>query len=405
MRSEASVTDERALGRPELVERIRREIGRNGPITFERFMELALYEPDLGYYATLKPRPDEFAASGAAQRRGPGERLVNGGSDRPSGALADFQTSPQVHPAFGYLLARELRRIWEMLGRPRPFVVAELGAGAGELARSILAGLADEAPGLAVIYHAIDLRAPREEGARPAPAAEVAPIWWPSLDALVESGARVHGVVSNEFFDALPVHRVAWVGGALREVYVDWAGGGFVERLGEPSLAVQIAWRAQQNQSRAEGWRGEVCERLRPILTALTHLIDRGVVLTIDYGYGLDDDAAPPGETLLAYHRHYWTDDLYRRIGEQDLTSHVDFGAFQRLGREVGLEPAGALSQRAFLLGLGLAADAETWAAREPTPGRQWQARFALAELVRADGLGRLGVVALQKGLPTYRLA
>ncbi|HEX5414291.1 MAG TPA: SAM-dependent methyltransferase, partial [Chloroflexota bacterium] len=132
-----------AFGRPELVGQIRALIRETGPITFARFMELALYAPGLGYYASLHPNPV-------------GE----------SGALADFQTSPQVHPIFGDLLAAELLRIWRALGCPDPFVIAEPGAGVGELARQILAGLAEREPGLVVVYHAVDARAPEDRTIR-----------------------------------------------------------------------------------------------------------------------------------------------------------------------------------------------------------------------------------------------
>src|SRR6185437_10124211 len=101
-------------GRPELIHRIRAWIEGHGPMTFDRFMEMALYEPDLGYYASLSP-----------------------GATGESGALADFQTSPQVHPAFGNLVARYVLKVWRALERPAPFVVVELGAGGGELAGQV----------------------------------------------------------------------------------------------------------------------------------------------------------------------------------------------------------------------------------------------------------------------------
>ena len=125
------------FGRPELVARIRQLIAEQGPITFERFMDLALYEPGLGYYASLAGAPATT-----------------------SGPLTDFQTSPQVHPLFGRLLARELLEIWRALGQPDPFVIAELGAGFGELAVHVLGGLAERVPALRVEYHAVDVRIP-----------------------------------------------------------------------------------------------------------------------------------------------------------------------------------------------------------------------------------------------------
>ena len=354
----------------QLVDELRELIWRNGPITFERFMDLALYAPDLGYYTTQPP-----------------------GTTRPASALADFQTSPQVHPAFGDLLARELLQVWRALDRPVPFRLAEPGAGDGTLAGQIVAGLRVREPSLVVEYHAVDVGGPQRD-------ATGGIHWWPSLAALRHSGRKVSCIVSNEFFDALPVHRVAWHGGRLREVYVDWGRAGFVERLGEPSHPALVDWLAERGTP-AEGWRGEISLRLEPTLRELASLLDRGVVLTIDYGRGPggENSRSLAEESVAAYHRQHWSDEIYQRVGEQDLTSHVDFDALLRFGQQVGLEPAGALTQRDFLLSRGLADNSESWAAREPTAGRQWQARLALAELIRPAGLGRLKVVAQRKSI------
>jgi SAM-dependent MidA family methyltransferase len=245
-------------GRPELVARIRRVIAAHGPITFDRFMELALYEPGLGYYAVPAGEP-------------PGA----------SGPLADFQTSPQAHSLFGWLLARELRDIWSGLGQPDPFVIAELGAGFGELAGHVLDGLAAGARAPRVEYHAVDVRLSGFDQAN-SPRRNLTP--WPGLDALVRSGTKVHSVIANEFFDALPVHRLAGAGGSLREIYVDWSGADFVDCLGELSDPSLAAWIAPGGALPTQGWRGEACPRLEPVLRSVADLLDRGVVLTIDYG-------------------------------------------------------------------------------------------------------------------------
>jgi SAM-dependent MidA family methyltransferase len=387
------VTD---LGKAPLVEILRDRIARQGPITFDQFMEAALYEPGLGYYASAVDDPD-----GAP------------------GTVADFQTSPQVHPLFGYLIARELRRIWETFGWPEPFVVVELGAGAGELACQILAGLAEKERPVATRYHAVDRRyagtgaeheiadsSACQQGGH-ALTVVAAPPWadhvpggvtvWPDLPTLAMLLRGAHAVISNEFFDALPVHRLARVGGALREIYVDWAESGFVERVGELSDARLAALVEHRAGVGTDGWRGEACSRLERNLDLVAGLLDRGVVLTIDYGYESDEAPGSSGETLVGYYRHQWTDDVYRRVGDQDLTSHLDVAAFLRIGQKVGLMPVKVATQREFLLGLGFAKAAERWAARQRSPGHQWQARFALTELIDPRGLGRLKVITQLK--------
>src|SRR5262249_7452852 len=139
---------------------------------------------------------------------------------------------------------------------------------------------------------------------------------------------------------------------------------------------------------------GEACARLDRILGLIAGIVDRGVVLTIDYGYDSGETSSSRGETLVGYYRHQWNDDVYRRVGEQDLTGHLDVAAFLNLGEKFGLTPVGVTTQREFLLSLGFAEEAGRLAALERNPGRQWQARFAMAELVDPRGLGRLKVIS-----------
>ena len=441
-------------GRPELLRRIHDEIERSGPMRFDRFMEMALYEPGLGYYASIPSV-----------------------GDGDLGALADFQTSPQVHPAFGHLVARYLLRVWNALDRPEPLVIVEPGAGGGELAGQILDGLMVDGGPLRVEYHAVDARPsppPMEGGGEvaggeavgegaavrlgggacllpvpgrvqqgdgqetnslptpdPSPCPTVPTFetlgggrgsdasataitagearhnaklrWWRSLDNVRRAGVHPHCIVSNEFFDALPVHRVAWLNGGLKEIYVDRGERGFVERIGDPSDDALARWILDGGIVPSEGWRGEICLRLMSAVEAISAIVDRGVVLSIDYGYETAElfDPRHAGGTLLAYFRHQWNEDLLERVGEQDLTSHVDFGALTRFGRQTGLEPWLLTTQRDFLLKLGLSQEVERWVAREPTAGRRWQARLRLSELIRPDGLGRLKVLAQARGLGT----
>ena len=167
-----SVSIGRPLGRPGLVYLLRDRILRNGPLTFAQFMQAALYEPGLGYYTA--------PSTGTAV----------------SHTLADFQTSPQVHPAFGWLIARELAAIWGILDRPAPFVVAELGAGAGELARQIRDGLAEAAPGCALEYHAVDLRAGARHKQEPSKEARSRSLSsWEDAPLLVEGAGGCSGRV------------------------------------------------------------------------------------------------------------------------------------------------------------------------------------------------------------------
>lgn len=362
-----------------LVDRLRQEISRHGSLTFDRFMEAALYEPGLGYYVT---RGD--ASTG-----------------KPD-AMADFQTSPQVHRIFGLLIARQLELVWQALDCPNPFVIVELGAGRGELAVQIVEAFADSLPNLRLAYHAADLR-PRSAWS----ATYKSIRRWDNLAEISESGLLAHCVISNEFFDAVPVHRVTWLNGRLREILVDWGVRGFVERYGPPTDPRLIDWIASFGSAPVEGWVGEICLRLPTIVEQIGRLIERGVVLTIDYGFETEypGQFSPSGGTVVAYYRHQWNDDILARVGEQDLTSHVDFSALIRLGKAHGLIRAGLTNQRDFLLALDLATVAPRLTAQERTAAGRWQAHLSISELLRKDGLGRLKVLAQQKQVPAFRLS
>src|SRR4051794_10723254 len=192
---------------PRLVELLRDEIRANGPITFARFMERALYEPGLGYYT-----------GGAA---GPGR-------------TGDFLTAPETHPIFGWALARQLDELWGAMGRPEPFVVREHGAGSGALAVAILDGLARDSSPLrgAIRYEAVEVDERRVTAFRERVAAAGHA---DALDRGPATTAIVGAILANEVLDALPVHRVVARAGTLRELYVDWSGDRFAERESDAS--------------------------------------------------------------------------------------------------------------------------------------------------------------------------
>ena len=164
---------------PGLVARIADEIRATGPMTFARFMELALYDPEAGYY------------TGGAT--GPGRR-------------GDFLTAPEGHPIFGWAIARHLESVWAAIDRPPRFVVREHGAGSGALAAGILDGLRRSGSPLldAIAYQAVDI-APARLDALAARLAETGlDRHLEPLDAIPAPGA----ILANELLDALPVHRV-----------------------------------------------------------------------------------------------------------------------------------------------------------------------------------------------------
>jgi SAM-dependent MidA family methyltransferase len=333
----------------ELGEVIRAEIRARGPMTFARYMELALYHPALGYYA----------GGGAARE--------------PLGWSGDYFTSGDVSPLWGWAMARRLRQMWESLGRPAPFTVVEPGGGRGLLARDVWryalsegddwAGalryaLLDRAPAGSPLRAARQERLAGELAGLDAPAEGVR--WAASWDEAAPE-PFVGCVVSNELFDALPVHVVEARGGELLEVYVavDAATGALVEELGTPSSQAVAAYLDEYRapwRSYGDGWRAEVCLAAVRELGEMASRLARGFLLTVDYGATarrLYTRERRRG-TLAVYAQHRFLDRPLEEPGERDITAHVNFSALARAGSAAGLCVAGYTTQAVFLTGLGV---------------------------------------------------
>lgn len=362
----------------DLVERIRAEIERDGPITFARFMDLALYDPTGGYYRAEAARP---------------------------GREGDFLTAPEAHPIFGSALARAVADAWDRLGRPDPFVLREYGAGTGALASAILDGVDRERAdlGAALQYQPIEieprrldaiaerLEAPgRHHTLRPPPEPGDPPI----------TGL----ILGNEVLDALPTHRVVVRDEILREVLVGWRDGGFVDIEGEPSTPDLTARLAAEGIHLADGQRGEVDLALDGWLAAAAAGLGRGVLLLIDYGYPareLYDVARRRDGTMRAYLRHRVHDDPYRHVGRQDLTAHVDVTAVERAAAAAGLGHLGTTTQAEFLVGLGTESLLQAIQADPATTIEGYLAvRSALMRLLDPAAMGRFRVMAFGRGWP-----
>jgi SAM-dependent MidA family methyltransferase len=213
-------------------------------------------------------------------------------------------------------------------------------------------------------------------------------------------------VFSNELLDAMPVHRVAMAGGELREVFVWWDGGRFVEELREPSTADIPEYFDGLGMRPGEGCRAEVTlEAVRWMRDAGGGL-EHGFILTLDYGYEAEQMFAPwrTDGTLLCFYRHNPGNDPYARIGRQDMTAHVDFTSVRRAGEKAGLTTLGLTSQSEFLERLGIME-----ALSPPQPGKtdmeEYMARRgAVMELLDPAGLGRIRVLVQAKGLGSVRL-
>jgi SAM-dependent MidA family methyltransferase len=351
-----------SAGSAPLLAAIRGMIRAEGPVTFARFMDEALYHPQEGYYA-----------------RGPA-RLGRDG---------DFYTASDVGPAFGRALARQIAEIDDRLSRPDPFRYVEFACGRGLLARDVLDAAAGRASGSTSRWRAtlVDSSpAMRAAAASLVTEAEVVP-----PEAVTTYGAGC--VVAVELLDALPVHRVVRREGRLKELGVGLSGDDLCEVVLAPSAEV-VAWAERYGAAPEEGDEAEVSLGLEAAVLRLATSIERGVVLVVDYGdvaAKLYDRGRRRG-TLLAYHRHGTSEDYLRRVGEQDLTAHVNFTALVDAARAAGLYVLGTTTQDRFLIANGILDGLDSGGTNDLAAVK---ARLQAKQLIHPGGMGRIFKVAL----------
>ena len=344
--------------------KLRERIRTEGRISFADFMDMVLYDPEGGYYANRLRLADSL----------------------------DYFTSPTAHPCFGALLAVQLERMWEILGRPDLFHAVEMGAGTGLLARDVTqyaSGLSDDFA-RSLRYLAIDRY----------------PSWDSDLvEAIASDRVPLDGVVgcflSNELVDAFPVHRFRVDGGHLKEVFVGLdEEGELTELMGEPSTDMLRHRVGARLRSLPDGFCGEVNRGIGELMRDVAGALDRGFVVTIDYGEESDllNSAASARGTVQTYYRHTQGGSPYRRIGRQDITAHVDFTVMMDEGRESGLSTLSYVTQRRLLERLGIGRMLERLRTAD-LPQRERDAnRLAMMELIRPDGLGGFKVLIQEKG-------
>jgi SAM-dependent MidA family methyltransferase len=309
-------------------------------------MEEALYHPELGYYTS---------------------------SRNPIGkAGADFYTSSDLDPIFGKLLARKFQEMAATLGMPEEaFTVLELGAGRGLLAREILQHARFP-------YRILE----RSEAMRQRQREMLAGL---NVEWVSEMPAGLVGCIfSNEFFDALPVRRIVRRSGVLREVYV---ADDFVEVEGDLEELVDVPL--------AEGQLAEISTEAPRWIARIAASLDRGYHLVIDYGYQDREFYARPRGTLMCYWQHQPSEDPYVRIGEQDITAHVNFSDLQRAGQSAGLATLSLTNQMEFLIEAGILKEIESLV--PATTPEAIERLMAIKKLILPDAMGERFKILLQQ--------
>jgi len=252
------------------------EIRAGGPVTFQHFMEVALYHPEYGYYRSLAD---------------------------PFGKHGDFFTAEQIQPVFGLLMAARIRDLYQQMGAPADFTLVELGAGRREMAEAFAEWK----------YVPVDI----DSGTMP---------------------EQFTGVLfSNEFFDALPVDAVIYSGGAFRRQRVTCETGAFRWHTGEVvGDEADEYLRRYYPQPEEDRWYEVNLEALR-WLNRIAASLTKGYVLTIDYGFTRAESLRFAAGTLMGYRRHTAREDVLTDPGLRDITSHVNFTALEESGAACGL--------------------------------------------------------------------
>ena len=302
-------------------------------ITFADYMQLVLYHPQHGYYASSSNR---ISKSG------------------------DFLTSPHLADDFGEMVAIQLYQFWEILGHPSIFTIVEMGAGQGLLASQILSYSRQEYPDFFESIDYLIIEAASAMIVEQKDRLKSFSVRWCEW-VEIDDHSIVGCFLSNELIDALPVHQVVTIDGTLQEIYVSIEHHNLTETIGELSTdRLNQYWQLNNinllTNRYPNNYRTEVNLAALDWLEIVDRKLQRGYILSIDYGYTADRYYNPMRSqgTLQCYHQHSYHNDPYINIGHQDLTAHVDFTAIQNYGERLGLNTQGITQQGIFLMALGL---------------------------------------------------
>jgi SAM-dependent MidA family methyltransferase len=359
-----------------LRQKIEQEIRERGPIPFSRYMELCLYDEDLGYYSR-----------NAAQ----------------FGKAGDFYTSSDVHAVFGRLLARQFEEMWRVLGAPAEIAIKELGPGRGLFAQDVLDWsekkfpdffravrylLIERSPALrqrieaTLFRHLQTGKAELEEGTNGKGTTSVVPHKRTDIRALAPKVPIL--LFANEFFDALPVEILS-ARGSLR---IDARDGRFLETWAAAS-AEELEFLDRYSVHPQENERVEVPLAAQRYAHDIFSTFDRGFVILIDYGYTRAEQLAGRHRgTLKAIRQHSVSANPYEAPGEQDITADVNFTALAAVAEHHGMRTEKLITQSQFLLGIGEATEFADAFEDCRLPQERAKVALQLKHLVTPAGMG-----------------
>ncbi len=294
-----------------------------GALSFEQFMQLALYEPGLGYY--MAPS-DKFGADG------------------------DFVTAPGLTPLFGRAIAAQLA---DLLAQHPDMRVLEYGAGDGQLAVAVLAeleGLACLPAGYDIIEQSPWLRAQQRQLLSAHHPHLLDRVQWLGHSPSGYRGA----IIANELLDALPVIRLVKSRAGYQEQVIEVDGDNLAlgyRQTNDPRIRQRL-----DDLGLADGYQTEINFRAEAWVEALSEVLEEGLILLLDYGYCRAEYYHPQRDvgTFLCYFRHTAADNPLHCPGLQDMTAHIDFTAMAEAATCGGLQVAGFTTQANFLISCGI---------------------------------------------------
>ena len=310
-----------------LSEIIQEKISKEGSMAFRDFMEIALYYPELGYYTSA------------------GDKI---------GMKGDFYTSPYLTNVFGQVIAKQIEEMWQLTGKG-DFTIVEYGAGTGSLCIDILDQLKNNTAFYKKLKYCIieksDAMRLKEQGAIANFHVREKVYWYDSIE---EIPSFTGCVIANEVVDNFSVHKVVMAENELMEVFVDYDDG-FIEAL-KPAQDDLKNYFAELKIKLPVGFCTEVNLQAIEWIKDVSASLDKGFVLTIDYGFPSSElyQSNRRLGTIVCYDKHAVNDFPYKNIGQQDITAHVNFSALNIWGAKNGLMVCGFTDQSHFLLSLGL---------------------------------------------------
>jgi SAM-dependent MidA family methyltransferase len=361
-----------------LRQKIEQEIRERGPIPFSRYMDLCLYDPELGYYSR---KAEQFGKSG------------------------DFYTSSDVHKVFGRLLARQFEQMWRALDSPAQINVVELGPGRGLFAQDVLDWSEKKFPDFFSALHYVliesspALRQRIQETLKHHVESGKAAL--PVLDSQQIAGSTASIVFANEFFDALPVEILS-TQGSLR---IDSRGGRFVETWAQPSPE-ELEFLDRYSVHPEPEERIEAPLAAQQFTDRIAANIHQGFLIAVDYGYAREEQLRGRHRgTLKALRQHVISANPYEAPGEQDITADVNFTALAAAAEAQGMQTHKLVTQSQFLMGIGEANQFADAFEDCRLPQERAKVALQLKHLVTPAGMGEsFQVLIASKGIENERV-